>query len=39
MSRAVVALVLVVAITAALQISGALRAGETPSVDCSLCHD
>jgi hypothetical protein len=38
MSRAVVALVLLVALTAALQIAGALRIAE-PSVACGLCHD
>jgi len=39
LSRAILALLLLVAITAALQIGGALRAGEAASVDCSLCHD
>jgi hypothetical protein len=39
MSRAVVALALLVVITAALQIAGVLRANETPGIACSFCHD
>jgi hypothetical protein len=39
MSRAVFALVLLAAVTAALQLGGALRTSEMPAVDCSLCHD
>jgi hypothetical protein len=39
MSRAVVALVLLVALTAALQIAGALRMTAPPGIDCGLCHD
>ena len=37
--KAVLALVLLVAITAALQLGGALWTAEMPSVDCSMCHD
>ena len=37
--KPVLALVLLVAITAALQFASALRGNEMPSVDCSLCHD
>jgi hypothetical protein len=39
MSRAVVALVLLVALTAALQIAGALHHGKTTLAACGLCHD
>jgi hypothetical protein len=39
MSRAVLALALLVAITAALQLGGALQMTAMPSAACSLCHD
>jgi hypothetical protein len=39
MTRTVLALALMVLITAALQIGASLRAGETESVVCRLCHD
>jgi hypothetical protein len=39
MSRATIALMLLVVLTAALQVGGALRAGETPSAPCGACHD
>jgi hypothetical protein len=39
MSRAVLALALLVALTAALQIAGALHVVEPPGIDCGLCHD
>jgi hypothetical protein len=38
MTRAVLALALLVAITAALQIAGAFWT-EAPGVGCSFCHD
>jgi hypothetical protein len=39
MSRAVLALALLVAAVTALQLAGALRSTARPSLDCSLCHD
>jgi len=39
MSRTVLGLVLMVLITAALQIGASLQPSETPGVACSLCHD
>jgi hypothetical protein len=39
MTRAVLALALLVALTAALQIAGVLRANEAPGIACSFCHD
>ncbi len=39
MSRAVFALALLVALTAALQIAGALRADNAPPAICTPCHD
>jgi hypothetical protein len=39
MSRAVVALALLVAAVTALQIAGALRMNDGPAINCSFCHD
>lgn len=39
MTRAALALALLVALTAALQIAGALRAGDAPPAICTPCHD
>jgi hypothetical protein len=39
MSRAVFILVLLVAITAALQLGAALRTTEMPGLACGPCHD
>jgi hypothetical protein len=39
MSRTVLALVLLVAITAALQLGTALRTAEMPNFACGPCHD
>jgi hypothetical protein len=38
MSRAIVALVLLLLITAALQIGGSLLETEAPGLPCSFCH-
>jgi hypothetical protein len=38
MNRAVIALALLVTITAALRLAAAWQAA-SPAVDCSLCHD
>jgi hypothetical protein len=39
MSRTVLALMLLVAITAALQLGGAWRATQVPPPACGPCHD
>ena len=39
MTRPIFALALLVLITAALQIEGALEGGAPPATSCNLCHD
>jgi hypothetical protein len=39
MSRTILALVLLVAITAALQLGAALQSTAIPTIACGLCHD